>query len=212
MPPRLSLERHWRDIALALMLVALAGVGVGTALALSRSSGAASSPPRLRAQVEWPAGSRHASPFRLVDQRGRVVSPATVRGSQVLLTFLDSRCRSMCPLEGRELAAVARGLTPAERPVLLVVSVDPWGDTPQSERAFAARAHWHLRWHWLNGSERALRAVWRTYAIAVKPTRADVSHSAALYLIDRDGFERAGYLAPLHAADIVSDLRALAST
>ena len=40
-------------------------------------------------------------------------------------------------------------------------------------------------------SERDLRAVWRKYLIAVKPTHADVSHSAALYLIDGDGFERA---------------------
>ena len=54
--------------------------------------------------------------------------------------------------------------------------------------------------------------MWRKYLIALKPTHADVSHSAALYLIDGDGFERAGYLAPLRAADIVSDLRTLASS
>jgi protein SCO1/2 len=211
MPLRLSLERHRREVALALTLAVVAGVGVGAALALSRSS-AASSPPRLRAQVQWAAKSRQAPPFRLVDQRGRRVSLATVHGEQVLLTFLDSRCKGMCPLEGRELAAVGRAMAPAERPVLLVVSVDPWADTPQSERVFAARARWQLRWRWLNGSERALRAVWRKYLIAVKPTQADVSHSAALYLIDGDGFERAGYLAPLRAADIVSDLRTLASS
>jgi protein SCO1/2 len=209
MPLRLSLERHRREVALALTLAVVAGVGA--ALALSRSS-AASSPPRLRAQVQWAAKSRQAPPFRLVDQRGRRVSLATVHGEQVLLTFLDSRCKGMCPLEGRELAAVGRAMAPAERPVLLVVSVDPWADTPQSERVFAARARWQLRWRWLNGSERALRAVWRKYLIAVKPTQADVSHSAALYLIDGDGFERAGYLAPLRAADIVSDLRTLASS
>ena len=211
MPLRLSLERHRREIALALTLAVLAGVGVGAALALSRSS-AASSPSRLRAQVQWPAKVRQAPPFRLVDQRGRWVSLTTVHGKKVLLTFLDSRCKGMCPLEGKELAAVGRGRAPAERPVLLVVSVDPWADTPQSERVFAARARWQFRWHWLNGSERALRAVWRKYLIAVKPTQADVSHSAALYLIDGDGSERAGYLAPLRAADIISDIRTLASS
>ena len=211
MPLRLSLVRHGREFALALTLAVIAGVGVGAALALSRSS-AASSPPRLRAQVQWPAKSRQAPPFRLVDQRGRRVSLATVHGKPVLLTFLDSRCKGICPLEGRELAAVGRGLAPAQRPVLLVVSVDPWADTPQSERVFAARARWQLHWRWLNGNERTLRTVWRKYLIAVKPTRADVSHSAALYLIDGDGFERAGYLAPLRAGDIISDLRTLASS
>ena len=211
MPLRLNLERHRREVALALTLAVVAGVGVGAALALSRSS-AASSPPRLRAQVQWAAKSRQAPPFRLVDQRGRRVSLATFHGKRVLLTFLDSRCKGMCPLEGRELAAVGRALAPAERPVLLVVSVDPWADTPQSERVFAARARWQLRWRWLNGTKPALRAVWRNYLIAVKPTQADVSHSAALYLIDGEGFERAGYLAPLRAADIISDLRTLASS
>ena len=151
MPLRLSLERHGREVALALTLAVVAGVGVGAALALSRSS-AASSPPRLRAQVQWAAKSRQAPPFRLVDQRGRRVSLATVHGKRVLLTFLDSRCKGMCPLVGRELAAVGRGLAPGERPVLLVVSVDPWADTPQSERVFAARARWQLHWRWLNGA------------------------------------------------------------
>ncbi len=197
-----------RRTALVLTIAALAGVGVGAALALSRSSRASASS-ELHAQIQWKAGSRKAPGFTLVDQRGVPFSLAAARGRPVLLTFLDSRCKGMCPLEARELAAI-RPRTPAgAAPLLVVVSVDPWADTPRSERAFAARARWSLPWRWLGGSVRALRPVWRRYGIDVKPTRTDVFHSTGLYLIDRDGYERAGYLPPFSGSDVSSDLQTL---
>lgn len=197
-----------RTTALVLTVAVLAGVGIGTAFALSRS-GRASASPRLRAQIQWPGGSRKAPGFTLADQTGARFSLASARGRPVLLTFLDSRCKGMCPLEARELAAISRrGF--AATPLLVVVSVDPWGDTARSEHSFATRARWRLPWRWLSGSEQSLRRVWRRYGIDVKPTPTDISHSTGLYLIDRSGYERAGYLPPFSGADVAGDLRALA--
>jgi protein SCO1/2 len=191
----------------------VAGAGIGVGLALARSpSPSRSQHPRLRAQFQWAAGARRAPDFTLRDQSSRLLSLHALRGRVVLLTFLDSRCRLLCPLEARAITAVASGFPAAARPTLVVVSADPWKDTPRSEHAFAAHSRWNLRWHWLNGSTATLGRVWRNYSIGVKPTKGDITHSTGVYLIDRAGYERAGYLVPFAPAAMASDVRTLAGT
>jgi cytochrome oxidase Cu insertion factor (SCO1/SenC/PrrC family) len=128
------------------------------------------------------------------------------------MVFFDSFCQQACPLEGRALAAAERSLPAGQRPVLVVVSVNPL-DTPASSRR-AAR-HWGLAqagaWHWLRGPAPALARVWKAYRIFVAPPRAgDISHTEALYLIDRRGDERSGYLYPFLPGSVTHDLRKLA--
>ena len=42
------------------------------------------------------------------------------------------------------------------------------------------------------------------------PTRADIVHTEALYLVDRHGDERSGYLYPYLPGRVASDLRRIA--
>jgi protein SCO1/2 len=169
--------------------------------------------PMLHGQAVWQAGARRAPNIRLRDQTGRVVSLASLRGRPVLLTFLDSQCKSSCPIVGRQLGSVLRRLPAAERPTLVIVSVNHTGDTPTGIRY--ALAEWHLNgpWavHWLNASTRAqLASVWRSYGVRVVPTTNDVVHSLALYLIDRRGYERTAYLFPFLQGFVQRDLGRLA--
>ena len=119
------------------------------------------------------------------------------------LEFFDSHCKQECPLAGRALAAAERRLPRAERPVLVVVSVNPL-DTPASTRA-AIRA-WGLGavapWYWLRGSRAQLAPVWRAYHIFVAPEKGDIVHTEALYLLDRHGDERSGLPVPVHPARV----------
>jgi hypothetical protein len=52
--------------------------------------------------------------------------------------------------------------------------------------------------------------VWRTYEITVIPKSNDIVHSTAVYVIDRQGFERAGVIAPFLPQSVAADLRTLA--
>jgi cytochrome oxidase Cu insertion factor (SCO1/SenC/PrrC family) len=170
--------------------------------------------PELHGQGVWAAGERPAPPFALRDQNGSLVSLASLRGRPVVLTFLDSRCTSECPLAGRELGSILRRLPAARRPALVVVSVDPQGDTPRS--IAHALAKWKLAgpWtvHWLNAPTRArLARVWKEYRVQVEPTTNDIMHSLALYLIDRRGDERTAYLFPFLQSFVQTDLARLAS-
>lgn len=202
-----------RLAAVSIALAALSGVGIALVayLALGSAQGGLALP-RLHGQASWAAGERRAPRFELPDQNGRVVSLAKLRSHPVLLTFLDSRCVDQCPIAGRQLGTILRGMAPGDRPTLLIVSVNPAEDTPASIRR--AMAAWRLagpyRWHWLRGTGAALAAVWRAYGIGVEPRTKTIAHGLTLYLIDRRGFERTGYLFPFLPNFVALDLRWLA--
>lgn len=178
-------------------------------LLVSVPAGVAAAPPRLHGDMVWPAGAKRAPGFRLRDEQGRWVPLAGARGRVVLLTFMYSRCRQVCPIEGRMLAAVERRLGRAQRPLLLVVSVDPGRDTAASIGRFIRRAGLAgVPWQWLVGNRRQLAPVWRAYGIEVR-AGVDIGHSSAVLLIDRRGYERSGYAIPFLPTLVAADLRTL---
>lgn len=73
-------------------------------------------------------------------------------------------------------------------------------------RTQARRWGWRPGWRWLNGSGRDLERVWRAYGIAVRPQANSIDHDAAVYLVDRDGFLRAGYLVPFSPLILARDV------
>ena len=152
----------------------------------------------------------HAPLFRLRDQHGRTVRLAALRGRPVVLAFMDSLCKSECPIEAAQLAAAVRPLPGASRPRLVVVSVD-LADSPKSVARAARKWHLPAGFEWLLGTHAQLAPVWRAYGIAVLPTKGDVAHSDAFYVIDRNGDERAGFIAPFIPGLLTRDLRLLAA-
>jgi protein SCO1/2 len=163
--------------------------------------------PELHGQATWPAGARPAPPFTLRDVLGGDVSLASTHGHVTLITFLDSHCRELCPIVGRALGDVQRSLPNRSKPEVLIVSVNPAGDTAASVRSAARRWRIGSRWRWLSGTRRQLAAVWRSYGIVVRPTTNDIVHGAAVYLVDPGGYARASYLAPLLPNFLVLDIR-----
>lgn len=196
------------------VVIAAAGLGIVLGLAVHHTFSGASSPrPRseMRGAAVWPSGQRPAPNFALHDQAGRRFELSALRGRPVILTFMDSRCHQECPLEGHALAAGLRKVPAAERPAIVVVSVDPWEDTPGSARRAMRRfglASFECRW--LLASRRRLEAVWRKYRIEVRRSPTDIEHTDALYLIDARGFERAGMAYPFLPTWISDDLGTLA--
>jgi cytochrome oxidase Cu insertion factor (SCO1/SenC/PrrC family) len=198
--------------------VIVVAVGVGALVLSSHGRSAprtaAASPPL----VSWAAGARSAPDFSLADQHGTAISLRSLRGRPVIVTFIDPLCRNLCPLEARVLSNAVRALAPAERPAIVSVSVNPWGDTRANFEADAQ--HWRLdpSWRWAVGSRAQLAAVWRSYQIAVRivtkryagVTVHQVAHTEAAFVIDGTGHERALFLYPFTAADVEQAVRNLA--
>ncbi len=169
-----------------LVAVALTAAGVRVARAASAAPGAEPRPDLAPAEV--PRLDRAAPPLALVDQAGRRVSLAQFRGRPVLLTFAYAHCETVCPLLVHDLLraqAEARDLAP----VVAVVTLDPWRDTPSRLPAIAAQ--WALGGDAfvLSGAvpevERALDA-W-SIGRERNPRTGEVTHAPVAYLIGRDG-------------------------
>ncbi len=181
------------------------------ALSLHASAQAANpSTGGFQADIVIPPKSSPAPDFSLVDQGGRPTSVSALRGNVLAITFLDSHCKQLCPLEADQLAQVQRSVGLSVRLSSLVISVAPATDTPASEQAFAAEHKWTGDWHWLSGSPEQLAPIWKAYGITVQPSPDDILHSVALYLVDKQGYERAAFAAGLEPSRVAQDVRLLA--
>jgi protein SCO1/2 len=157
---------------MGLMCLVLGGLGGLLVATVQR-------PEPIRARFIPPRGQ--ARDFRLRDQDGRWATLAQARGKVVVLTFLYSTCRDLCPAQAGEIAAAVGKVGGGV--MVYGVSVDPVGDTP-------ARARTFLKLHglyggpvrFLVGSRAELAPVWRAYGIVpigATPEEADAAAVAA---------------------------------
>jgi cytochrome oxidase Cu insertion factor (SCO1/SenC/PrrC family) len=213
-------SRRW----LLLTALLLLGVAVGSLIALLRVSSG-----RTRGKTEplatptappvrWASGKRPAPGFHLVDQSGRMVSPGAYRGRAVIVTFIDPLCHNFCPLEAKQLNALAHSLPRSSRPVILAVSVNLKGDSRATLLHDAKKWRLTPEWHWAVGSPKQLARVWRGYHVGVQVvtkkiagiTVREVNHTEAAYIVDARGYERALFLWPFQAQDVQAELQQLA--
>jgi cytochrome oxidase Cu insertion factor (SCO1/SenC/PrrC family) len=188
----------------------VAGIGGGILIARSLSGSKAESEPSTAVET-WPAGARRAPSFTLLDQAGRPVTLASLRGRPAIVTFIDPLCRNFCPREASVLSEASARLG-ANAPAIVSVSVNPWADSARNFREDAA--HWRLApgWRWGTGTFAALAAVWRHYDVGVAVTKKtiagvtvrEITHTGAAYLLDAHGYERALFLYPFTTAQVVN--------
>jgi protein SCO1/2 len=210
-------ERTVRRRSVLPALLTGGGIGLATALFLIFAAGPGPvddfpGPLPAAADATWAPGTRPAPDFTLSNQDGRAVALSSLRGRVVLLSFLDSRCKHLCRIEGPMLGDLQRALPDAERPVIVAVSVNP-DDTVVSVRAAARRWDWWPNdWHWLMGKPEQLSDVWAAYGVDVQQIPDDLLHSGVLYVIDRSGDERGGYATPFDQQRVTRLIRSLGGT
>jgi protein SCO1/2 len=151
--------------------------------------------------------------FMLRDQDGRVVTLVGQRGRIVLLTFLYTHCRDVCPLIAANLNDVLRGLGPQRRDVrVIAVSVDPARDTRRAIRDYVKLHRLLPEFRYVRGPVTALRRVWQNYNVLAMPRNQEVvDHSAPTLLIDRGGRPRLVYPSSLETGPVLNDVRKLLS-
>jgi len=128
--------------------------------------------------------------FQLRSYRGDVVSSRDLRGKVVLVTFLDTRCTTQCPIIAGILGQAMRKLPAPARAetVAFAISVDPEYDTPPSVRRFLRRQNALGTFDFLLGTEKQLSPVWRSfYVLAVSKTANPNIHSADVRVFDPQG-------------------------
>jgi protein SCO1 len=198
--------RRW----LAPLLVLLAAP-VGATLAARHDSGGAiertQRAPGLRGEALPPGlGGSRAPAIALADARGGRSGTAAMAGRPYLVTFLYTHCPDECPATAASIAVALHDLGRRGDDVgVLAVSVDPRRDTASAARAFLRRHRLPRTAHYLIGTARELRPVWRDWMVA-----GGGRHSLATWLVDAHGRRRAIYAGDVPAAsDLTHDLAAL---
>jgi cytochrome oxidase Cu insertion factor (SCO1/SenC/PrrC family) len=141
----------------ALVCLALGALGgVGTALVTK---------PDVDAEpVRFVVPRQPPPDFRLRDETGAWRTPASARGEVLLVTFIYTRCRDLCP---RQAAEIKEAVLAAGGGVqVYAITVDPEHDTPEDARAWLERmgvAGGPV--HILLGSRRELAPVWERFGI-----------------------------------------------
>jgi cytochrome oxidase Cu insertion factor (SCO1/SenC/PrrC family) len=133
--------------------------------------------------------------FRLEDEAGRSVTPASFRGKTLVVAFLDPVCTTDCPLIAQELRVADQLLgTDAGRVEFLAVDANPLYRSVSVVRAFDAteRLATLSNWHFLTGPVRQLAALWNAYGVqvSVEPGGAMVAHADVALIVDRGGVVR----------------------
>jgi protein SCO1 len=126
--------------------------------------------------------------FRLLNQAGETVTLESLAGRRFLLTFAFANCSSTCPglvYTVKEAAATARG----ERPAIVLVTLDPWRDTPGSLPSLAKK--WELGEgdHVLSGEIPDVEGVARAYKVSTSRNlqNGDIVHSGVTFLFNEKG-------------------------
>jgi cytochrome oxidase Cu insertion factor (SCO1/SenC/PrrC family) len=216
-PRRDSLRRL--RLLLWVVVLLLAAVAAALFFALRPAQHDPTSAPQSAGPAAtWAAGARPAPGFNLLDEQGDPISLASLRGRPVIVTFIDPLCRDYCPIEAQRLNAVASAFPQGSKPAIVAVSVNVYGNARAN--LLLDERKWKLtpEWRWAVGHTSVLARVWDDYHVQVLATSKKIAgvtvhrigHTEAAYVIDANGFERALFLWPYSAQDVVQALRGLA--
>lgn len=204
----LMMARTAGQVAMGVVLAALAAGAFGVVVR-ARSAGGepfATGAGDIAAQLT--RVNDPAPALTLTDQHGREVSLGAFRGRPVLVAFAYAHCETVCPLIVSDVLA-ARQRAGESSPPALLVTLDPWRDTPSRLPSIATR--WNLPdgAHVLSGPpdvvERTLNA-WRVPRVRNEKT-GDISHPSMVYVIDAAG--RIAYVVNGDAHAIAAAVQAL---
>ncbi len=137
-----------------------------------------------------------APAFSLVDQSGKPVSLAGLRGKTVALTFLDPVCTSDCPLIAQSFHRADRmlGAQASQVEFVAIVANPIYRSVPTVDAFDRQEGLQDVRnWLYLTGSLQELTRAWNAYGIEVdiSPAGAMVAHSETAFVIDARGRIRA---------------------
>lgn len=139
-----------------------------------------------------PRIDRSAPPLALVDQHGTQRTLADFRGRVVLLTFAYAHCATVCPVLVRDALGAQATLRDEKSdggPAVLVVTLDPWRDTP-ARLPHIARA-WDMPSdaYLLGGGVAQVEAVLDAWSVprTRDPSTGEITHASIVYVLDERG-------------------------
>lgn len=144
----------------------------------------------------FPMPGQVAPDFTLTDQFNHQLTLSSLRGHEVVLAFIDSRCTTLCPLTSNIMynAKAELSSSQASQVELVAVNANPTATSVATVEAWSI-AHGMLnQWSFLTGTSTQLWAVYHAYNayVQIAANGSDV-HDALTLIIDAQGHERLSY-------------------
>lgn len=184
----------------------------GTILFLAGAAGIAGATFLLaRPDAQETRASTVGGPFSLIDQDGKPVTEAALKGKPTVIFFGFTHCPDICPTALYEITQAFEALgDDAGKAQALLVTVDPERDTPETLKSYLSSFSPRIRG--LTGSPEAVQAAVKAFRAYAKKTQLKdggytVDHTAVVYLMDRNG----AFVAPLNLKrdpkDVAAEIR-----
>jgi protein SCO1/2 len=178
-----------------LALVVITGTAWGVRLYIASHTQPVPQPADY-ATAGFPLKGDLAPDFSLVDQFDRPVTLSSLRGQEIVLAFIDSQCKSLCPLTANIMynAKARLGTSAASHVALIAVNANPAATSVAEVQSWSI-AHGMLhQWLFLTGSPKQLESIYHMYNVyaQVDANGTDV-HDPAVFIIDASGHERLYY-------------------
>jgi cytochrome oxidase Cu insertion factor (SCO1/SenC/PrrC family) len=172
----------------ALVVGGLVATGIRVGEVATARAASIQLPPGMPA-ANHPRLDRPAPALGLVDQRGEAVELEALLGRPALVTFAFGHCGDICPLVVDNARRARDEAWGPEGAALVVVTLDPWRDTPARLPDLAARWQLGPADHLLSGSVDEVEAVLDAWNMARdrNPMTGDIAHPPLLYLLDARG-------------------------
>ena len=175
------------------VLVILAGTIWGVKLLATVHSQPTTTQPVNTAIGGFPMAGNSAPDFNLTDQFGHAVTLSSLRGHEVVLAFIDSRCTSICPLTANIMynARAALGSAAVNQIMLVAINANPAATSIAAVQAWSINHGMLHQWLFLTGSTKQLESVYHLYGIYDQvDSSGAVIHDPATLVIDATGHER----------------------
>lgn len=178
-----------RSVLAGAAVVVLAGLGAagwrvaGAVSGPAAQSAAAPDAPLIRRLAGTPA-----PPLSLVDQHGDTLTLQRFHGRPVLVTFAYAHCATVCPLLVHDALRLQRRVGPTA-PVLVVVTLDPWRDTPARLPYIASTWKLGPDAFAVSGGVEKVTAVLQAWGVphARDLRTGEVTHAPSTFLVDAGG-------------------------
>lgn len=186
---RMRADPWWRLAMMGVGALSLAGlVAVGQRVAFVAGIGAPTSPTSIGVPT---AMDLDVTSLVLTDQQSRRISLSEFRGRSVLLTFAFGHCTTVCPTLVHDVLAARSAAGRADVP-LLVISVDPWRDTPAQLASIAAAWQLGPLDRVLSGSVAEVEHVLTVLGVGRRrdDRTGDIDHPGTVMLMNHRGYIR----------------------
>jgi cytochrome oxidase Cu insertion factor (SCO1/SenC/PrrC family) len=137
--------------------------------------------------------------FSLTDQEGRSQNNLNYIGQIVILNFIFTRCKDVCPTLSSQMSRMQTDFQKSlqrDQLQLLSLTVDPYYDSPAVLKEYSELFSTNSdHWHFLTGEKENLPVLIQNFQQAYEVTNPNqevpsILHSEKFILIDQEGFIR----------------------